>query len=118
MMSSVLNQMGYTNNALREAIEGYDISKRASCDYDERHRWSYQTAIVAAIVNLCDQMGDYNSALKWARVCGRTIENIRTSSEKMPAVAITQIESGNKIKIARFLHLLGQSHQADSLLIQ
>jgi AraC-like DNA-binding protein len=115
MMSSVLNQMGYTNNALREAIEGYDISKRASCDYDERHRWSYQTAIVAAIVNLCDQMGDYNSALKWARVCGRTIENIRTSSEKMPAVAITQIESGNKIKIARFLHLLGQSHQADSL---
>jgi AraC-like DNA-binding protein len=114
MMSRVLNQMGYTTDALRNAVDGYEISKRPSCDSDERHRWSYQTAIVSAIMNLCDQMNDYDSALKWALECSRTIKNIRSSGE-MPASAIDQIENGNKIKIARLLHLLGQSSQADSL---
>ncbi len=113
-IAQTLYNMGYSDNAIEKAIEGYKISQKSSCEYDENHRYSYQTAILSFIIKILYEKGDYETALKYALESRDKIEMIGEQRE-MPSVIFNQMLCNIEIVTSYLYILVGRPDMANAI---
>lgn len=112
IMAQVRFNMGYYDNAISDAIEGYQISCKHSNESDERHRYSYQLSMLSFITNSMDRTGDYSAALPFAQKMIDAVEGLCRQKE-MPKVLTDQFECYAKVNMSYLLLRLGNRQESD-----
>lgn len=116
-MAQLLSRMGYAEDALDKAVNGYETSCKPSCAYDESRRDAYQTSMLLFIVQLYGDAGQYDKALTYAEKSYDAVKRVGGHNE-LPANFCKEIECNVAFTLAYVNRKLGNKAEADKWLEQ